>query len=180
MAALLRPWNPADAAGLLAAFAEPDMASQGGPLDGISAAERWIVRRQWGVLPAAYSLAVVEAGTALGNVTISEIEPVHGTAWISYWMSSAGRGRRLTTRAVATLANWAFVELGVFRLELGHRLNNPASGGVAIGAGFIREGTERQRLQYDGERFDVGTYSRLKTDPSPAVELLDWAVQESA
>ena len=175
---LLRPWNAGDAELVLAAFAEPDMVSQGGPLGEISAAERWIERRQWGVLPDAYSFAIVEAGIALGNVTISDIEPVHGTAWVSYWMSSAGRGRRLTTRAVATVASRAFAELGVFRLELGHRLNNPASGKVAMSAGFIREGTERQRLQYDGERFDVATYSRLKTDPTPLVEPLSWAVPE--
>ncbi|WP_045075562.1 GNAT family N-acetyltransferase [Psychromicrobium lacuslunae] len=173
--ASLRPWLPSDAEVVLAAFAQADMTREGGPLAGVEEASQWIEQRSWGVMPRAYSLAIVDGEQALGNVSVSAIEPVHGTAWISYWMSNAGRGNRLTTRAVATLAHWAFDELGVFRLELGHRLNNPASGKAALGAGFIREGTERQRLQYDGERFDVATYSRLKTDPAPATELLEWA-----
>jgi RimJ/RimL family protein N-acetyltransferase len=44
-------------------------------------------------------------------------------------------------------------------------LNNPASCAVAAGAGFLSEGIERQRLAFDGTRYDVERHARLVTDP---------------
>jgi RimJ/RimL family protein N-acetyltransferase len=52
----------------------------------------------------------------------------------------------------------------LFRLELGHRVNNPASCRVASRAGFAVEGLERQKLLYDGVRYDVELHARLATD----------------
>lgn len=57
--------------------------------------------------------------------------------------------------------------LGLYRLELGHRVNNPASGRIAIAAGFVQEGREREKLRYGNERFDTLAYGRLATDPIP-------------
>ncbi len=69
--------------------------------------------------------------------------------------------------AAVTIADWALNQGGVYRLELGHRVNNPESGGVARAAGFIREGLEREKFLVNGERIDVLTYGRLATDPVP-------------
>ncbi|MGQ4537763.1 GNAT family N-acetyltransferase [Dermabacteraceae bacterium P7074] len=49
-------------------------------------------------------------------------------------------------------------------MELGHRANNPASGGVARAAGFVQEGVEREKFLVNGERVDVYTYGRLASD----------------
>ncbi len=46
-------------------------------------------------------------------------------------------------------------------------MNNPASAGVAAAAGFVREGVERGKFLIDGERIDVVTYGRLRSDPWP-------------
>jgi len=72
------------------------------------------------------------------------------------------------SRAAATVADWALSDGGCERLELGHRVNNPASGGVAAAAGFVWEGTERGKFLIDGERVDVHTYGRLTSDRWPA------------
>lgn len=77
-----------------------------------------------------------------------------------------------TSRAAATVADWALGEGGLHRLELGHRVNNPASGAVARAAGFVQEGLERSKLLIDGERLDVVAYSRLPSDPAPSVPRL--------
>ncbi|WP_235994945.1 GNAT family N-acetyltransferase [Nonomuraea montanisoli] len=53
---------------------------------------------------------------------------------------------------------------GLFRLELGHRVDNPASCRVAAKAGFLAEGIERGKLVYDGVRHDVERHARLATD----------------
>ncbi|MCT1722762.1 GNAT family N-acetyltransferase [Kocuria marina] len=80
-------------------------------------------------------------------------------------MTEAVRGRGWTTRAAATVAEWALDRAGLERLELGHRVNNPASGAVARAAGFRKEGTQRGKFLIAGERVDVDTYGRLRTHP---------------
>src|SRR5699024_10296456 len=125
--------------------------------DALGCGEHW---RNW---------AVVVAGAAVGNVGLSHIEHRHDTAWTSYWLSGAARGRGLAHRALAGVAAWAFDELGLFRLELGHRVNNPASCAVARRAGFVAEGVERAKLRYGDQRFDVETHARLASDPAPDV-----------
>lgn len=70
------------------------------------------------------------------------------------------------------MADWALGERGLERLELGHRVNNPASAAVARSAGFVHEGTERAKFLVDGQRIDVLTYGRLVDDPKPTCERL--------
>lgn len=81
-------------------------------------------------------------------------------------MTDAARGRGWTAAAAATTAKWALATRGLERLELGHRVNNLASGAVARRAGFVKEGTERGKFLVDGQRIDVDTYGRLGSDPS--------------
>lgn len=73
---------------------------------------------------------------------------------------------------MATVAEWALGTRGLDRLELGHRVNHPASGAVARRAGFVKEGTERGKFLVDGQRIDVDSYGRLRTDPPPRFEPL--------
>ncbi|MFJ4950481.1 GNAT family N-acetyltransferase [Streptomyces sp. NPDC088760] len=79
----------------------------------------------------------------------------------------AGR-RRPVARACRSLARRAFDDAGLFRLESGHRVDNPDSCRVARAAGFSVEGIERQRLEYDGVRCDVERHARLAMDEEPA------------
>ena len=95
-----------------------------------------------------------------------------------YWMTDRARGRGVMSRAAATVAEWALSERGLDRLELGHCVNNLASGVVARRAGFVKEGTQREKFLVDGERRDVDTYGRLKTDPRPAFHALSLTLVE--
>ena len=163
---LLRPWLPGDAPVLLAAAREPGMDRQfTTAISSLEDAVAWIdllaTRR---VDDTAYAFAVLADGVPVGNVTVSSVERRHQTGWVSYWVRSQARGRGLATRACREVSDWAFAELGLFRLELAHRLDNPASCRVAVGAGYVAEGVERARLLYDGERFDTERHARLATD----------------
>jgi RimJ/RimL family protein N-acetyltransferase len=64
------------------------------------------------------------------------------------------------------VADWALTDLGLFRLELGHRMDNPASCRVARRTGFAVEGLERAKLRYGDRRYDVEIHARLASDPS--------------
>ncbi len=170
---VVRPWHLDDAISLLTAFASDDLANQGGPLTSEHDAREWIERWQSGRgagNAAAFAIAVDDV--PVGGVALSEIEHRHDTAWMSYWLSEFTRGLGLATRATAAVAAYGFEELGLFRLELSHRVNHPKSCKVATRAGFIAEGIERSKLRYDDERFDLETHSRLATDPAPDIEAL--------
>lgn len=166
--AKLRPWLLSDAAALVAAAQDGDVSRQLGDSLDLNSARTWIEQR---VRDDRVSLAVTVGDIAVGDVTIT-IEPRHRNGWLSYWIDPRMRGQGLASRAAATLAAWAFEERSLFRLELGHRANNPASGRVAERAGFQREGLQRSKLEYDGKRFDVFAFARLATDPAPDIELL--------
>lgn len=106
-------------------------------------------------------------GRVLGQVMASQIERTHSTAWISYWLRPEARGRGIASAALRQCVDVLHDECGIYRLELGHRVDNPASGHVAAAAGFLLEGTERQRLAYGAQRYDVHRWARLAGDPRP-------------
>ena len=115
--------------------------------------------------------AIVEHGVAIGNVGAAAIEFRHETAWMYYWLAAEARGNGYASRALIAVSGWVF-ERGLYRLELGHRVNNPASCRVATAAGFLAEGIEREKLRYGDVRYDVETHARLATDPAPATHLV--------
>lgn len=168
MSVVLRPWNRGDASALSNAFqSTPDLATQfgGANLSTRPAAETFIEQslrfdeqvKNW---------AVVEDGVAVGNVGASAIEFRHETAWMYYWLAASARGKGYATGALIAASDWAF-ENGLYRLELGHRVNNPGSCRVATAAGFRVEGIEREKLRYGSDRYDVETHARLAVDPAP-------------
>lgn len=161
----LRPLVVDDALEVLAAFrSNGDMDRQGRVTSRVEA-ERYVANlvatdsphRPW---------AIVDGGGLVGLVCVT-VDSGNRSGWFWYWMHAAFRGRGLMRRAAATIADTALNEWGLERLELGHRVNNPASGAVAKASGFLREGTERGKFRVAGVRVDVATYGRLSTDPGP-------------
>ena len=168
----LRWWTAADAPALQQAAAEsPDLAAQLGDaaLSSVRDCTTVIEERLADRHPDAVNLALTLDGWAVGNIGVTRIERRHSTAWVSYWLTTSFRGRGLLTRGLASVAGWAHQDLGIFRLELGHRLDNTASCSVARAVGFRTEGLERAKLRYGDERFDVETHARLAGDPLPLV-----------
>lgn len=166
----LRPWHQSDAALVLEAFIAEDMAQQGPwPMRTTDDAARWIAG--WTheqVQGKGYALAVQSPnGLVVGNVAVSSVDREHGTGWVSYWTTPVARGRGVATIGLRALALWAHTALDLFRLELGHRVNNPSSCAVAARAGFTVEGTQRAKRRYEGVRYDVELHAKLATDPVP-------------
>lgn len=162
----LRPWMLSDAPALRECIAtSPDLTRQMGTAD-VSTVEacRAFIRDALPNEASAVNFAACIDDVPVGNVGISNIEYRHSTGWASYWLALNARGQGIAARALATVATWAFAEQSLHRLELGHRVDNPASCRVATRAGFAAEGIERERLRYGTERFDVETHARLATD----------------
>lgn len=171
----LRPWSIADASDLRDAWlGDHDLHRQFGAaeLGTLDACVRFIAANFESATRHGEDFALVVDGRVVGNVGVSNVDHRHDTGWMYYWLVSAVRGRGLATLACATVAAWALGDFGLHRLELGARVNNPASRAVAARAGFSSEGVERDKLRYGSERFDVERFSRLASDAAPVVELL--------
>lgn len=166
----LREWEASDAALLLAAYGGAGMATERpAGVSSVEDAERLI--REWAEEAGAgkaHTFAVVDGSDVLGQMRVTMQSSVHSIGWISYWTLDQHRGRGVGSTGLKLLARHCFDELGLFRLETGHRLDNPGSCRVATAAGFLVEGRERQKLLYDGVRYDTETHARLATDPDPA------------
>lgn len=171
MTASLRRWHCDDAEALVDIYAraDPDLLNNLPDDRSLAGAQAWLdwVRGAEEEL-SAVALAIVHGDqTPLGNVMATAIDRRHSTAWISYWLDSSARGQGLAAAGLRSLVDHLHDELGIYRLELGYRLNNPGSAAVAQSAGFIVEGRQRERLLYDGVRFDTEECARLAGDPRP-------------
>ena len=167
----LRPLWAGDAFRVLEAFATADDMTRQGQVTNLPEAEEYVARL---LAPGGAHLPFAMAGDSdllYGLVTLG-VDSGNRSAWFSYWTHPAGRGNGWTGRAAVTVANWALTSGGLHRLELGHRVNNPASRGVALAAGFVQEGVEREKFLVDGQRIDVVTYGRLASDPTPRTQTL--------
>lgn len=163
----LRHWGRRDLPAVIEARASPEMERQFPRRnDSLKSADQWL---EWaGGLTsrdAGFAFAVcADDDLPLANIAVTNLDD-HDTGWVSYWTTGRARGLGIAAEALATLVPWLHDEAGIERLELGHRVNNPASGAVAEKAGFLKEGIERGKLRYDGVRYDTARWARLTDDP---------------
>ena len=88
-----------------------------------------------------------------------------GDGELGYTVLPAERGRGVARRAMAAATRYAFDDLGLFRVQLYHAVENVASCNAALAVGYRLEGTLRQSYRYgDGRRHDEHLHARLATD----------------
>jgi signal transduction histidine kinase len=110
-------------------------------------------------------LAIEErAGGTLAGLIGLHPGPSAGRASVGYWLAPVARGRGLATRAVRLLADWAFADPRLQRLELMTLVGNDASGRVALRAGFRREGILRRYLPFRGRSVDAVMYAIVRDE----------------
>ncbi|HUR74883.1 MAG TPA: GNAT family N-acetyltransferase [Sporichthya sp.] len=164
---LLRPWEPADAPVVFAAYQDPDIQRWHvrGMAD-LDEAVAWVdhVRRGWVSESLAGWAVEVDDGidwVLAGRVVLRFLDLHDGRVEVGYWVLPAARGRGVATRALSVLSSWALDELGLHRLELEHSVRNQASCRVAVRAGFELEGTRRAAQRHDDGWHDMHVHARL-------------------
>lgn len=166
---MLRAYTAADEPSLTAAFADPEIQRWNPPGVGTDAGTWWRHRADWSSgTHASWAVADPADDRLLGDVSLHELDVEHGDAEIGYTVLPDARGRGVARRAIRTATRFAFEELGFFRVQLYHAVENVASCNAASAAGFRPEGTLRLSYRYgDGERHDEHLHARLATDRPP-------------
>jgi RimJ/RimL family protein N-acetyltransferase len=98
-------------------------------------------------------------GAFLGACGLNRIHRDHRNANLGYWVRSSMAGRGVCTAAVKQLANLAFRDTDLIRLEILAAVGNRASQRVAEKSGAVREGVLRDRLLLHGEAHDAVVFS---------------------
>lgn len=174
---LLRPYRPGDAEEAFAAIRESfEELSRWMPWchPGYSIEETRVWIEHCGVARARGSEFhfVIEDGSGgfLGTCGLNQMRPEHRMANLGYWIRTSATGRGVATRAVLRLAEFAFRETELVRLEIVVALDNSPSLRVAEKSGAVREGIAHQRLRIHGRSQDAMVYAILRPAglPPPA------------
>jgi RimJ/RimL family protein N-acetyltransferase len=139
--ASLRPWRSSDAASLLSAWNDAEIARwnpvPAGPT--IEQADRWIAGYDDRITSGlALDLVIVDgaSGKVVGEVGISNLDAHRRAALIGYWLLDDARGRGLAGQAVDAFSTWLLGDLGLRLLVARCAVANVASHRVASSAGY--------------------------------------------
>jgi RimJ/RimL family protein N-acetyltransferase len=165
---VLRPWRRTDAAELLNACQDPEIALWVDiPQPFLAAdADAFIegAMKMWRDGTGA-PFAIVEAGTdgLLGAVT--RFGPEGHQATLGCWVAPWARRRRIGTRSLQIVTEWTFATTPTFRLDAFIMVGNEPTERMVELVGFQREGVLRAwEMTQDGVPVDCVVYSRLRSD----------------
>jgi [ribosomal protein S5]-alanine N-acetyltransferase len=101
----------------------------------------------------------------LGGLSFSTVRRgVAQTASVGYWIGAPHVGNGYMTDALRAILPFAFVTLGLHRLEAACLPHNGPSARVLEKTGFRREGTARRYLKINGVWQDHALYALLQDD----------------
>lgn len=130
-------------------------------------AEAWVAYAEaaW-ARQSEFPLAVFDdtSGEFIGCTGLSQVNGVHRSANLGYWIGEPHRGRGIATHAVTLAAAIAFEELDLVRLEIVVLPDNRASQRVAEKIGATREVEARNRLMFQGRPSGAVVYSLIPGD----------------
>ncbi|MGO0577912.1 GNAT family N-acetyltransferase [Ornithinimicrobium panacihumi] len=112
---------------------------------------------------------VIDVGDRIvGSVQLFDI--IWGSrrsALAGYWLGREATGRGLATWSLALIIDHALLEVGLHRVEVGIRPDNPRSIAVARRLGLPEEGLRRDFMHVDGQWRDHRVFVALAEDLGP-------------
>ncbi|MFF3751509.1 GNAT family N-acetyltransferase [Streptomyces sp. NPDC002018] len=109
-------------------------------------------------------LVLLPDGTPVGHVALLDEDMVDGTAQAYLMLDPDHRGQGYGTDALDALADLAFGELPVHRLEAITHTDNTAALAVLRKTGFVPEGVRRSACLHRGRRYDLALLSLLRAE----------------
>ncbi len=152
---LLRPVEPADAAGLAAIDDEALLLTGTQGKASRKKLRRWYASRAGHTDRLDLSIIDRASGRWAGEVVLNNLDRANRSCGFRILLGSAAfRDRGLGTEASRLVLAHAFEQVGVHRVELQVYAFNPRAKHVYDKLGFRYEGTRRQALRWDGQWID--------------------------
>ena len=127
-------------------------------------ARQWIiVQEELANEGKAHEVAIFdEAGRFFGGCGINQISKANRFANLGYWVRTSAMGRGVAPGAARLVAEYAFRETDLIRLEIVCAVGNTRSQRVAEKIGAVREGVLRSRLLLPTGASDAVMYSLVR------------------
>ena len=109
------------------------------------------------------SAAIFVDGAYAGGTGLS-LDAFGVAGEIGYWIASAHEGKGLVTRAVRTMIDIGFRELGLHRIVIRAGVDNARSRAIPERLGFTREGVLRGEGKGSGGFYDLVVYGLLEDE----------------
>ncbi|MBM4764094.1 GNAT family protein [Bacillus sp. B15-48] len=103
-------------------------------------------------------------GQLVGTIGLNQIDWSNSQTNIGYFLAQGAQGNGIMTRAVSTVLNYVFFELGLNRVEIRCGIGNHRSRSIPERLGFTREGVIRQGENLYGKYHDLVIYSMLANE----------------
>lgn len=101
------------------------------------------------------------SGVFVGACGLNQINELHAFCNLGYWVRQACQGQGVASAAVRMLADFAWAELPLQRLEIVVGVGNVASLRAARKAGAFEEGIARKRIRLDQRWVDAHMLSLI-------------------
>ena len=108
--------------------------------------------------------ALVLDGRIVGAGGLHDVNREARRTSVGYWLAEGHQGRGLMTRMVRALADHAFGELGLNRVEIQVGTDNARSRAIPERLGFRQEGVLRDYERVGDRYLDIVVYSLLARD----------------
>jgi ribosomal-protein-serine acetyltransferase len=134
------------------------------PRYSLDEARQWVVdQEKLAKQGMAYEFAILgEGGRFLGGCGINQINRADRFANLGYWVRTSAMGRGVAPTAARLVAEFAFQETDLIRLEIVCAAANTRSQRVAEKLGAVREGVLRSRLLLPTGPSDAVMYSLVR------------------
>lgn len=111
-----------------------------------------------------FSSGIFAEGKFVGIISINEINWQHQRASIGYWLSADYQGKGAMTACCKALVNHCFHELGLNKVEIRARMDNPKSQAIPERLGFKLHGILLEQEYENGHFYDNYVYGVLRRD----------------
>jgi len=105
-----------------------------------------------------------DSSTIIGSVRINSIEKKASCGVIGYEVHPDYWNKGYATEALNAVVRHAHDVLGLNRLQAWTTVGNKASDKVLLNNGFQYEGTQRSRVKFRNQFWDIRLYGRLAAD----------------
>lgn len=99
-----------------------------------------------------------------GLLDVKRVEWIGRTCEISYWIAPGARRQNLAAASLAMMSKYLMNNINFNRIEVRISTENLASHGVALKAGFVREGIARNAGITNSGQIDLVIYSKIPSD----------------